>query len=193
MLLDIPEPLFTKIYKGGQLSSQRDGGRTRREKCSDTPVRKCKNAGALKTRHFISRESGLCLLQALHVLLPLRTLMAFGEASTTTRGFLGSLKDFKYAQIFRATPTSTQSHNPSPYRWDVWFGRIMFAYEKQKVCSCCGGGGGGGGREGGGFFLVYVIGLNDPRPRLDENRRVRQCVWREKEGEEREKIKRWNS
>lgn len=35
--------------------------------------------------------------------------------------------------------------------------------------------------EGGGFFLVYVIGLNDPRPRLDENRRVRQCVWRERE------------
>lgn len=51
------------------------------------------------------------------------------------------------------------------------------------------------GEEGGGFFLVYVIGLNDPRPRLDENRRVRQCVCgeREKEGEEREKIKRWNS
>lgn len=48
----------------------------------------------------------------------------------------------------------------------------MFAYQKQKVCSCGGGGRGGGG---GGFFLVYVIGLNDPRPRLDGNRRVRQC------------------
>lgn len=64
---------------------------------------------------------------------------------------------------------------------DLRFGCIMFAYQKQKVCSCCGGGKGGGGGGGGGFFLVYVIGLTDPRPRLDENRRVRQCVTGERE------------
>lgn len=153
---------------------------------------KCKNTGVqLCTEMDWSTLIGIlfwkkCALFTLStalatVLLTLKTLVVNCKTSTTWI-FRVYPKDFKDNKI-KNNNNKINSGNSSGNNRDFWFGFTMFAYQKQKVCSC-----GGGGRGGGGFFLVYVIGLNDPRPRLDENRRVRQCETRErKRGKRRRK------
>lgn len=164
MLLGILEPLFTEICKGGRWLSQHDGGRTGREKCSVAPTHRCVNVKTLeqfKTGILFCKNRGFVYFKHCTGCSSayIKNFSGIRGNFNTAHWFLGSLKDFKYAQIFTAPPTNTRSHNPSSYRRDFWFGCIMFAYEKQKVCSCCGGGGGGGGREEGGGGRGLLLGL----------------------------------
>lgn len=93
-----------------------------------------------------------------------------------------------FIYFFTSDREAKISRLTSSFRINMWAWRCVWVSEWLYG----GGGGWSGGGVVGGFVFVYVIGLNDPRPRLDLKKkkalRVRQTTAKERQaGNERER------